>query len=92
MSTIVYLVSILAASLVLTPLAIVITKKKMNYNLQSRRVSLRSIFLDANTFQEAKNVAERLHPGWRAIRARRAEVGKSWEVKIKLIKKRTGYK
>ena len=91
MSTIVYLVGILAATLVLTPLAIVITKKKMNYNLQSRRVSLRSVFIDANNFQEAKNVAERFHPGWRAIRARRAEFGKSWEVKIKLINKRKGY-
>ena len=63
MSTIVYLVSIIAAWFVLTPLAIVITKKKINYNLQSRRVSLRSIFIDANTFHEAKNVAEIIHPG-----------------------------
>ena len=92
MSPILSLVSILAAGLALTPLAIIVSKKKMNNNLQSPRASLRSIFIDANTFQEAKNVAERFHPGWRAIRARRAEVGKSWEVKIKLIKKRTGYK
>ena len=91
MSPILSLVSILAAGLALTPLAIIVYKKKMNNNLQSPRASLRSIFIDANTFQEAKNVAERFHPGWRAIRARRAEVGKSWEVKIKLINKRKGY-
>ena len=91
MSTIILLVSVLFGSLVVMPVGIFIANRKIQYNLQSPKASVRTVYIHANTFQEAKNIAELSYPGWRAISSRRAELGKNWRVRIKLIKKRKGY-
>ena len=85
------LVCIICCTLFLFPIGITLGKHRIARNLTDPRVSARQVIVYADTFQEAKHVAERSYPGWQAIRARRPDIGKHWHVKIKLVKRRKGY-
>jgi|GEM_PF-2786685 len=85
------IVCVICCTLFLIPLGITLGKYQIARTLTEPRVTARQVIIYADTFQEAKNIAERSYPGWHAIRARRQDAGKHWHVKIKPAQKRKGY-